>query len=267
MSNLDAPRRDAAAASRTVALACALAIALLALLGAWILWSAPGRVDSALSDWIDPLYAQASIVERDIADSDRLLRLFVLQGRPADAKSFEEKRAESARAIADLRSVAQKADRVPKEAAETFATAAESWTGFADEWFKAARSESNSTAVMARMGPEDPLQDMIKERKSLEAAVKEARQARLDAAAAAEGSRPIRTFLGYGLVVSACMLGFFLALRSGRPAPAASTGLDMGLIRAVLDQIPDAVAIFGEDGKLMVSNLAAARVVEAVDVG
>ena len=267
MSNLDAPRRDAAAASRTVALACALAIALLALLGAWILWSAPGRVHSALSDWIGPLYAQASIVERDIADSDRLLRLFVLQGRPADAKSFEEKRAESARAIADLRSVAQKADRVPKEAAETFATAAESWTGFADEWFKAARSESNSTAVMARMGPEDPLQDMIKERKSLEAAVKEARQARLDAAAAAEGSRPIRTFLGYGLVVSACLLGFFLALRSGRPAPAASTGLDMGLIRAVLDQIPDAVAIFGEDGKLMVSNLAAARVVESVDYG
>lgn len=270
MSNLDAPRRDAAAASRPVALACALAIALLALLGAWVLWSSPGRVDSALSDWIDPLYAQASIVERDIADTDRLLRLFVLQGRAADAKSFEDKRAEAAKSIAELRAIAQKADRVPREAAETFALSAEKWTGFADEWFKAARGESldaNRTSVMARMGPEDPLQDMIKERKSLEAAVKEARQARLDTAASSEGSRPMRTGLGYGLVFAACLLGFYLALRSGRSVATVDPGLDMGLIRAVLDQIPDAVAIFGEDGKLMVSNLAAARVVESVDYG
>ena len=270
MSNLDAPRRDAAAASRTVALACALAIAVLALSGAWILWSAPGHTDSALSDWIDPLYAGASIVERDIADTDRLLRLFVLQGRPADAKSFEEKRAEAAKSIADLRAIAQKADREPKEASETFAVAAEKWTGFADEMFKFARSESldaNRTAVMARMGPQDPLQDMIKERKSLEASIKEARQARLDAAASAASSRPLRTSLGYGLVVAACLIGFFMALRSGGSVASADPGLDMGLIRAVLDQIPDAVAIFGEDGKLMVSNLAAARVVESVDYG
>ena len=159
MSNLDAPRRDAAAASRPVALACALAIALLALLGAWVIWSSPGRVDSALSDWIDPLYAQASIVERDIADTDRLLRLFVLQGRAADAKSFEDKRAEAAKSIAELRAIAQKADRVPREAAETFALSAEKWTGFADEWFKAARGESldaNRTSVMARMGKYNP---------------------------------------------------------------------------------------------------------------
>lgn len=270
MSNLDAPRRDATAASRPVALACALAIALLAFLGAWILWSAPGRADSALSDWIDPLYAQASIVERDIADADRLLRLFVLQGRAADSKQFEEKRAEAAKSIGEMRTVAQRADRVPKEAAETFAVAAEKWTGFADEWFKAARNESadaNRTAVMARMGPEDPLQDMIKERKSLEAAVKEARQEHLDAAASNEGSRPMRSILGFGLIGAACLFGLFLALRSGTSANGADPGLDMGLIRAVLDQIPDAVAIFGEDGKLMVSNLAASRVIESVDYG
>lgn len=270
MSNLDASRREAATASKPVALACALAIALLAFIGAWILWSAPGRVDSALSDWIDPLYSQASIVERDIADADRLLRLFVLQGRAADSKSFEDKRAEVAKSIGDLRAIAQRADRVPKEAAETFAVAAEKWAGFADEWFKAARSETadaNRTAVMARMGPEDPLADMIKERKSLEAAVKEARQAHLATAASAEGTRPVRMFLGFGLVAAGCIVGLFLALRSGSRGTSTAPGIDTGLIRAVLDQIPDAVAIFGEDGKLVVSNLAASRVVESVDLG
>lgn len=272
MSNLDAPRRDAVAVSRPVAFACALAIALFALLGAWILWSGSTTSggDGALSDWIDPMYAQASIVERDIVDTDRLLRLFVLQGRPGDAKSYEEKHAEAVKSIGELRTLAQKADRVPKEAAETFASAAEKWTGFADEWFKAARSESldaNRTAVMARMGPEDPLQDMVKERKSLEAAVREARQSRIDAAASAAGARPMRTWLGFGSVALACAIALFLAFRAGGTAAPAESGVDMGLIRAVLDQIPDAVAIFSEDARLMVSNLAAARVVETVDLG
>jgi signal transduction histidine kinase len=71
--------------------------------------------------------------------------------------------------------------------------------------------------------------------------------------------------LGFGLVVVAVVLAFWVAVAGSKSPASMSPTVDLGLVRSVLDQISDGVAIFDEGNTMIVSNLAAARVVDSHD--
>jgi signal transduction histidine kinase/CHASE3 domain sensor protein len=268
MSNLDPIRTGAAPLSKSIALACALAIGVLASAGVMLLIGAGGRspADAEVVGWVEPLRVQANDVERETTSADLFLRLYVLQGKAGDAKRFEESRARINERLEAVVATAKHGDRDARQAAAAFVDAARKWLDLADQWFKAARSETvdaSRVAVMARIS-EAPLEYMTTQRAALGNALDDARDARVRAAEESAADRGRRLAVGVVLVSIAALLGLWLAWSATRGA-GGGRGVDFGLMRAVLDQLPDAVAIFGEDGRVLVSNLPAARAVDGRD--
>jgi PAS domain S-box-containing protein len=271
MSNLEPTRNGTAAPSKAVAIAAALAAAALALVGAWLVSMAGGRsdADAALVTWIEPMRAQASAVERDVSETDRRLRIFLFSGR--DAAEFEAKRAELGKSLEGLKGLTGSANRETHTAANALITAVnEKYLAVANEIYNAAKAESQEsarTAIIARLGPKDPLEDLRNERDTLAAALADVRAERFSQAAANDEARKLWLGVGFALVLAAAAIAFWLALRGTGPKAAPAGSLDLGLLRAVLDQLPDGIAIFGEDGRVMVSNLAASRMISPWDDG
>ncbi len=266
MSNLDSARSAETAVSRPLAVVIALVIAVCVLGGAALLWYAANRPDRsvAIIEWVDPVRVQASVVERTVVDTDRLLRLFVMQGRANDGTAYEARRLEAGKAVDELASMSEDASPEVNSAAGAMVTSVKKWLEFADDWFAAAHGaseDSGRVAVMMRMGPEDPLADMIKERKALDDALAKARADLLDPSAGSKlTSAP--AIGGIALLFLAVALAAFLAMRGGGGGKGAKGAVDADLVRAVLDLIPDGVAIFDEHGDVIVANLTASRSID-----
>jgi signal transduction histidine kinase len=271
MSDFGTGPRSAAAVSRTLALACVVAIAVLALCAIWLASSGVKRAPSDVEvvEWIDPALSRLTEIERAVVDSDRLLRLYVLQGRPADAKAYEARRAEASKGVADLTMTVNEGSQEARQAAGEVSAAANRWLGFADEWYRAAQTAGESdarTAVLARIGPEDPLASLDQPSGRLESLLRDAREARLTESVEQEGSRKWRFNLALLLWLAAVGTSAWVASRAMRPI-AVSEGNGVGLARVVLDQIPEGVAVFDTDGRVVVANAAAARITEPLEEG
>lgn len=263
MSNLDSATRGSVPVSKLVAFACACVVALLAFTGAWLL--ASGGETGTRPAWPETLRVQANDVEREVTSADRLLRLYILQGKAADAERFTRSRTEADAALAAMTSTAQGADPEARDAAAAFADAVRKWLDLSDTWFKAARDESveaTRATVLARIGPDDPLDNVVAQRRALRNAIDRAVSTREAADDAASNARSLRNAAGYTFVAIAVLVALALAWLGSR-STAEGGAVDIGLMRAVLDQLPDAVAIFGDDGRIIVSNLAAARAIES----
>ena len=270
MAGLNSNGRSSASLARPVAIAFVCAIVLLTLAGAWVLWSAGGRssADAAIVEWVDPLLKRIVTLERDVADTDRHLRLFVLQGRPADATAFEARLARARASAAELRAVASHGGNEASAAADELVASAGRWLGFAEEWYHAARSapeDAGRRTVLARMGPEDPLASLARPRERLEGIANGARESFLAASSAAVSGRATRGAIGLGLLLVAIALAVALAISATRGVRGTGDQLDLGLVRSVFDQIPDAVAVFDDGGRVVVASLAAARAVETTE--
>jgi signal transduction histidine kinase len=272
MANLEPARSGMTTSTRPATVVAAAAAAALVLVGAWLLAGTGRRSasDDALLSWVEPMRVQASVVERDVAETDRFLRVFLYGGRPGDAESFDRKRAELGAELARFRALAGSAGREAREAGVAFASAVdEKYLKLADDIYAAAKAEPQEggrLGVIARLGPKDPLEDLRNERDALAAALDAAHVEHLRSGAAIATSRPMWLALGFGFVLVGAIAALWLATQGGRRA-APSGGLDLGLIRAVLDQLPDGIGIFDGNGRAIVSNLAAARSIHAADDG
>ncbi len=272
MANLEGTRNGSAPVSKPVAIACALIIAGLAFVGGWILRGAGERwpADVELVGWVEPLDAEASDVARDVAAADRILRLYILQGKKEDADRFLVQRETVDKSLARMKTIATAADPKTATAADEFGKAVTTWLGVADDTFKAAKAEtidSVRATVMARMGPDDSLVDLTGANSKLEGAIKDARNAKLAEIRGTEDRLIMRLLLGFALLAVASVIALLLAILATRQVSPSSRTVDIGLLRSVLDQLPDPVAIFGPDGRIMVSNLGASRSVVSMDGG
>jgi PAS domain S-box-containing protein len=266
MSHLDSTRRGSVPVSKLVAFACAFVIAGLALTGAWLLIGTRAPADRLA--WAEPLRLRANDLEREITSADRLLRLYIIQGKASDAERFERQRADAGTALEAFTSAARDADAETRDAAAGLADAVRKWLDLADTWFRAARAESvdaTRLAVMARIGPDDPLENMVTQRRAVRNVVDRAVAARDADATEAISARSARVAMGLTLVGLAAVGAVAFAWIASRSGGGGGHGIEVGTVRAVLDQLPDAVAIFGEHGEIIASNLAAARAVESTD--